>query len=64
VLGGAGLAGLADRIAPLFPAPLVDPVQVSVAVAEARTGARNQSRTPSVETEGLHKPLARLFTAR
>jgi len=64
VLGGAGLAGLADRIAPLVPAPLVDPVQVSVAVAEARTGARNQSRTPSVETEGLHGPLARLFTAR
>ena len=38
ILGGAGLAGIAPRIAPLVRVPLIDPLQVGIREAE-RLGA-------------------------
>ncbi|MBM3368884.1 MAG: Asp/Glu racemase [Betaproteobacteria bacterium] len=71
VLGGAGLAGLAARIAPRVPAPVIDPIEASVAAAEAlaRAGARkpqagDYAASPAVETIGLAAPLAHRFTGR
>jgi len=68
ILAGAGLAGLAERIADRVPVPLVDSLVASVRMAEglARIGTRKGhvgsfARTPAVETVGLAPELARLF---
>lgn len=65
VLGGAGLAGLASRVAPGVPVPLVDPVKVAVHRAQELVGAAGRRTpgdapqgTPPVETVGLARPLA------
>jgi allantoin racemase len=66
VLGGAPLAGLADRIKARIPVPLVDPVQAATKQAEALValGPRKAQlgtfrRPPAKETVGLPAPLAR-----
>lgn len=70
ILGGAGLAGLAARVAPLVGVPLVDPVETSVRQAEAlaarfeKPARGDYAAAPPVDTAGLAAPLARLFTAR
>lgn len=65
ILGGAGLAGLADRIAARVPVPLVDGVTAAVRMAEAMAalGVRKASvgsfaPTTPVETVGLGTALA------
>jgi len=59
VLGGAGLAGLAPRVAPLVPVPVLDSFDCALAAAlgGGSTGAR-VAQAPSV---GLSGPLARWF---
>lgn len=66
VLGGAGLAGLASRIAPGVPVPLVDPVQVAMHRAQSLVGAEGGAPrgTPPVETVGLGEPLAARLAGR
>ena len=66
ILGGAGLAGLADRMRERVPVPLVDGVLAAVgqAITLARLGAGKATRgslarTPAVESVGLSAPLAR-----
>ena len=68
VLGGAGLAGLASRIAPTLPVPVLCSIEAGAraAVALAREGpaeARTGSLAvlPAVETTGLAPALARLL---
>ena len=68
ILGGAGLAGLAPRIADQVPVPLVDSLTACVKMAELlasprahKAGAGSFARTPAVETVGLHAPLAKLM---
>jgi Asp/Glu/hydantoin racemase len=66
ILGGAGLAGLAERLAPTVPAPLVDGVQALVAAAEEavmahRAGSPSgEPARPSIEAIGLAPALASL----
>lgn len=66
LLGGAPLAGLADRIKTRIPVPLVDPVQAATKLAEALVAlgpSKAQlgafSRPPAKETVGLPDALAR-----
>lgn len=68
ILGGAGLAGLAEQIAPRVPMPLIDSLVASVRMAEmlarARLGkavAGSLAPTPAVETVGLGVGLAELL---
>ena len=68
ILGGAGLAGLARRIADRVPVPLIDAVGAAVRAAEAlvalqTTKARAGSYAPTtpVETVGLAPALAAKF---
>jgi Asp/Glu/hydantoin racemase len=68
ILGGAGLAGIAGRIAGRVPVPLIDSLAASVALAETlvRAGVRKAATgafaaTPAVETVGLSPALARRF---
>jgi Asp/Glu/hydantoin racemase len=71
VLGGAGLAGLAARIAGAVPVPLVDGVAAAVAAAERSVAARlgkpqagSYAPTTPVETVGLSTSLAAHMEAR
>lgn len=71
VLGGAGLAGLAGRIAGDVPVPLLDSLDCSVrqAIALARAAAPkptagSYAAPPPVPVEGLSAPLAALLDAR
>lgn len=68
ILGGAGLAGLAPRLAPEVPAPLVDCVAAAVAAAEsaaARPRPRDDRERPApCETVGLSAPLAARLAGR
>jgi Asp/Glu/hydantoin racemase len=66
ILGGAPLAGLADRIKSLIPVPLVDPVQAATRQAETLVGLAPRKaqlgtfrRPPAKETTGLPDALAR-----
>jgi Asp/Glu/hydantoin racemase len=66
ILGGAPLAGLADRIKGRIPVPLVDPVQAATKQAEALVALNPRkaqvgtfSRPPAKETVGLTGALAR-----
>ena len=70
ILGGAGLAGLASRMADRVPVPVIDGVAAAVKAAEmlaalkalkARTGS--YAATPPVETVGLSAALAAAMTA-
>lgn len=68
ILGGAGLAGLAERIADKVPVPLIDGLAACVRLAEhlSRTGAGKAklgsfAQTPAVDSAGLSDPLARLL---
>jgi allantoin racemase len=71
ILGGAGLAGLASRIAERVPVPLIDGVAAAVKAAEtlaalkpakARTGST--AATTPVETVGLSAALAARLEGR
>jgi len=66
ILGGAPLAGLADRIKARIPVPVVDPVQAATKQAEALValGPRKAQlgtfrRPPAKDTSGLPDALAR-----
>lgn len=68
ILGGAGLAGLAPRLAPRVPVPVLCSVAAGVqaVLAAARLGAAAATMgsfapTPPVETVGLSPALARGF---
>jgi allantoin racemase len=64
ILGGAGLAGLAARLADDVEVPLIDGVASSIALAEAlarKKRARTASPPPPVKSVGLSKPLAKLI---
>lgn len=71
ILGGLGLAGLAERIASDIPVPLIDNVVAAIRVAEAAatlgiTKARSGSFATSepVKTLGLSSQLAALMEGR
>jgi len=67
ILGGAGLAGIAARIADRVPVPLVDSFAVSVRMAEqlaaswpGKSHVGSFATPPPVDTIGLAAPLAKL----
>lgn len=68
ILGGAGLAGLAERIADRVDAPVIDSLTASIRLAEARAAAaleanghaQRRTLTPT-ETIGLGDELAALL---
>jgi Asp/Glu/hydantoin racemase len=70
ILGGAGLAGFADRIADRVPAPLIDSLAAAIEATEA--AARNHSGSVALPagagdgapTTGLGSQLARLMSGR
>lgn len=69
ILGGAGLAGLASRIAARVPVPLIDSLAACIRMAEqsGRDGTRSAATRPSVRTdpapsEGLSPALTRLLS--
>jgi Asp/Glu/hydantoin racemase len=68
ILGGAGLAGLAGRIAPALDVPLIDSVGAGAlaAVAAARSGVARARRGAGVSTRiewrGLSTPLLHRLT--
>lgn len=71
ILGGAGLAGLAPRIAEQVPVPLVDSLVACVRMAEllATIGEKKSemgsyARTPPVESVGLRAQLADLLLSK
>jgi Asp/Glu/hydantoin racemase len=71
VLGGAGLAGLAGRLADAVPVPLLDSldclVRLGMALAAGAPGkptAGSYAPPPPASTEGLSPPLAALLAAR
>jgi Asp/Glu/hydantoin racemase len=59
VLGGAGLAGLAPRVAPLVPVPVLD--SLDCALAAALGGGTPAVRVAQAPAVGLSAPLARWF---
>lgn len=59
VLGGAGLAGLAPRLAPHLPVPVLD--SLDCALAAALAGGAPAARVPQAPVVGLSAPLARWF---
>jgi allantoin racemase len=68
ILGGAGLAGLAPRIAPAVPVPLIDGVVAGVKSAEAivaqhpvKPSVGSFAKTPPVGSIGLSPQLAALL---
>jgi Asp/Glu/hydantoin racemase len=70
ILGGAGLAGLAERIAPDAPVPVICSLAAGLqaTVAAARLAAAKPQHgsfaaTPAVETVGLSSALAYRFAA-
>lgn len=69
ILGGAGLAGLAARIADRVPVPVIDSLGAAVAAAQslaalkpAKPSTGSLAAPPAVETVGLSAPLARLMS--
>lgn len=71
ILGGAGLAGIAARIAARVRAPLIDPLQVAVREAERLAGAPpakpttgSYAATTPVPTVGLSVRLAAFMEGR
>ena len=71
VLGGAGLAGLARRLQPRVPVPLLDSLACLLAQAQAlaaggaaRPGAGSYATPPATATSGLSPALAALLGAR
>lgn len=69
ILGGAGLAGLAARIADRVPVPVIDSLGAAVAAAQSLAALRpakpstgSLAAPPAVETVGLSAPLARLMS--
>lgn len=68
VLGGAGLAGLAPRLAAAVPVPVLDSLVCAVRMALAVAGtakplAGSYAAPPPVPTEGLSAPLAGLLAS-
>ncbi len=68
ILGGAGLAGLSERIAPRVPVPLVDSLTASVRMADmlarsrpGKSRAGSLAATPAVESVGLDAALETLI---
>lgn len=63
ILGGAALAGLAARIQPAVPVPVLCSVETgAIAALAAAAGARGWKRSaPAVETTGLAPALAKLL---
>lgn len=68
ILGGAGLAGIADKISDRVPCPLIDSVAALVRALEragheksARPGSASASQASRVPTTGLGVALARLL---
>lgn len=59
VLGGAGLAGLAPRVAPLVRVPVLD--SLDCALAAALGGGRAMPRTVQAPVAGVSEPLRRWF---
>ena len=66
ILGGAPLAGFADKIKDRIPLPVVDPVQAAVkqaevlgALAPKKAALGTFSRPPAKDTTGLVEALAR-----
>lgn len=61
ILGGAGLAGLAARMQPLVPVPLIDGTVAAIAAAEAAVTATAAGfdPPPAVGSQGLSPALAR-----
>jgi Asp/Glu/hydantoin racemase len=71
ILGGAGLAGIAPRIAPLVRVPLIDPLQAGIREAErlgaappAKPQSGSYAQTSPVPTVGLGERLARYMEGR
>jgi allantoin racemase len=71
ILGGAGLAGIAPRIAARVRAPLIDPLQVAVHAAQllaaappAKPASGSYAPTTPVPTTGLSEHLARHMEGR
>lgn len=71
ILGGAGLAGIAARIAARVRAPLIDPLQVAVNAAQllaaappAKPASGSYAPTTPVPTTGLSEGLARHMEGR
>lgn len=71
ILGGAGLAGLADRLRDQVPVPLVDGVIAAVGQALTLAGLPagkaaqgSLARTPAVASVGLSPALARYLESR
>jgi len=69
ILGGAGLAGLAEELGHKVDVPLLDSVACAVAMAEVlaarqrkqRRGRRTDAARPPVGSVGLSPALARLL---
>jgi allantoin racemase len=63
ILGGAALAGLAQRIQPRVPVPLLCSVATGAkaVVAAAQTGARHAASAPALASVGLSASLAKLI---
>ncbi len=71
ILGGAGLAGLAEPLAGRLPVPVLDSVGCAVRMAEAVAALRPRrplaggfAAAPLVETIGLSRPLAALLRSK
>jgi Asp/Glu/hydantoin racemase len=62
VLGGAGLAGLAERVAAAVPVPVLD--SLDCALIEAAAGAATASPAAQAPQDGLSPALAALFGNR
>ncbi|MBY0335321.1 MAG: aspartate/glutamate racemase family protein, partial [Acetobacteraceae bacterium] len=60
VLGGAGLVGLAPRLRPLVPVPVLDCLEATLGEVERTLAAPARKPAPSV---GLSAPLAGLLSA-
>jgi Asp/Glu/hydantoin racemase len=66
ILGGAGLAGLTPRLAPVSPLPVIDCVEALVKVALERVAKAGASAAPPhlpptpIDSKGLSAALARL----
>ena len=59
VLGGAGLAGIAPRVAPLVGVPVLD--SLDCALAAALAGGESRPRVTQAPMAGVAEDLARLF---
>jgi Asp/Glu/hydantoin racemase len=62
ILGGAGLAGLASRVAAAAGVPVLCSVETGIREAFAVLGLRRDARPDKVETIGLSAELSQLFS--